>query len=223
MTLRYLSFAFLLLFSSYLHSQEEGTYDGLKVGSPAQHYVAAHFATGYWSQKGQDFLCPVLGELEHTKIAIFTKQLNPETIRLAVELDRAMQKYPQLGRSFLVVSDEGSRSESMTDDELKTKMDQLKSCSADHELKKLSLAYLQFSTAPTRWRNSLKFFGNEDIVVAVIEPGIIPAANMNVPGMLPTRTVKPFYRFVEKIHSKELDQDKPEQVIERAISSLAEK
>ncbi len=107
-------------------------------------------------------------------------------------------KVPSIGRSFLVVSDEGSRSESMTDDELKTKMDQLKSCSADHELKKLSLAYLQFSTAPTRWRNSLKFFGNEDIVVAVIEPGIIPAANMNVPGRLPTRTVKPFYASLKR-------------------------
>lgn len=202
------------------YSQEVDSQDALLSGKQADHYIAAHFATGYWGKKGKEFLCPVLGEVEQTKVAIYVKEINSETIGTAVELDRTIQKFPQLSRSFMIVSEEG-RSESMTDQELSARLKQLQDLSKQYGIEKLSLAYLQHSVTPARWRNSLGFLGSADMVVAVIEPGIA-APSKSVSGKLPLRTVKPFYRFVERIHSKDIDQKSGESLIGRALSSLSE-
>lgn len=205
------------------HLQADDPQDVLQNGRQADYYIAAHFASGYWEKKkGDKFLCPILSEVVQTKIAIYTKEPNAETMALAVALDRTIQKFPQLDRSFLIVSEE-SRSESMTDDELAIRIKQLQELGKQHGIEKLSLAYLQYSDTPSRWRNSLGFFGSSDVVVAVVEPGIsLPAKNTIEGRRLPTRTVKPFYRFVMRINSKDMDQQAAEAVIEKAMSSLSE-
>lgn len=209
-------------FAQHSHSQEVDSQDALLSGKQADHYIAAHFATGYWGRKSNDFLCPVLGEVETTKVAIYVKDVNTGTIATAVELDRVIRKFPQLSRSFMIVSEEG-RSESMTDEELTTRLKQLQDLSKQFGIEKLSLAYLQHSVTPSRWRNSLGFFGSADMVVAIIEPGIAQAAPSKTgSGKLPLRTVKPFYRFVERIHSKDIDQSSAESLINRALRSLSE-
>ncbi len=196
--------------------------DVLRSGQIAGHYIAAHFATGYWNKKGDKPLCPVLGEVEQTKVAIYVKEANTGTIAIAVELDRMIRKFPQLSRSFLIVSEE-SRSESMTDDELATKLKELKELGELHGIEKLSLAYLQYSTVLSRWKNSLGFFGSADVVVAVIEPGISRADPSKInERRLPVRTVKPFCRFVERIHSKDIDQRTAEMLIAKALASLSD-
>lgn len=212
----------LFTFATPSHSQEVDSQDALQSGKQADHYIAAHFATGYWGKKGNKFLCPVLGEVEQTKVAIYVKDINTGTIATAVELDRMIQKFPQLSRSFMIVSEE-ERSESMTDEELTTRLGKLQDLQKQFGIEKLSLAYLQHSVTPSRWRNSLGFFGSADMVVAVIEPGISHATpNKAASGRLPLRTVKPFYRFVERIHSKDIDQKSAESLIGRALASLSE-
>jgi len=217
----YLLLTFLTL-AQHSHSQEVDSQDALRSGKQADHYIAAHFATGYWGKKGNEFQCPVLGEVEQTKVAIYVKDVNSGTTATAVELDRMIQKFPQLSRSFMIVSEEG-RSESMTDAELTTRLKKLQDLGKQFGIEKLSLAYLQHSSTPSRWRNSLGFFGSADMVVAVIEPGISHAAPSKADsGRLPLRTVKPFYRFVERIHSKDIDQKSAESLIGRAMASLSE-
>jgi hypothetical protein len=212
----------ILTFTTHSHSQEVNSQDALQSGKQADHYIAAHFATGYWCKKGNEFQCPVLGEVEQTKVAIYVKDVNSGTTATAVELDRMIQKFPQLSRSFMIVSEEG-RSESMTNEELKTRLKTLQDLGEQFGIEKLSLAYLQHSNTPSRWRNSLGFFGSADMVVAVIEPGIThPAPGKSGTGRLPLRTVKPFYRFVERIHSKDIDQKSAESLIARALASLSE-
>lgn len=212
----------ILAFATHSCSQEVDSEDVLRSGKQADHYIAAHFATGYWGKKGSEFLCPVLGEVEQTKIAIYVKEINTGTIATAVELDRMMQKFPQLSRSFMIVSEEG-HSESMTNEELATRLKKLQDLEKQIGIEKLSLACLQYSITPSRWRNALGFFGTCDMVVAVIEPGIYHAApNKADSGRLPLRTVKPYYRFVERIASKDIDQKSAESLIVRALASLSE-
>lgn len=196
--------------------------EGLQSGTPAMRYVAAHFATGYWSEKGEEFLCPVLGEFEKTKIAIYTKEVNDQTIELAKALDEAMKKYPQLNRSFWVVSEE-DRTQTMTDEELEARKDRLRRLAHDKGIKELSMAYLQYSTAVVRWRNSLKIFENADVVVAVIEPGIsLPSPKETLVNRLPVKTVLPFYRYGIRLHSKDITHESAREIIAKAIQSLSE-
>ena len=195
--------------------------DGLKSGQQAHSYVAAHFATGYWSKKGDKFLCPVVGDVEQTKFAIYVKEPNAAAMTLAVSLDRTMRKFPQLNRSYLIVSPE-NRNEPVTDDELALYLKQLTELGEQHGIEKLSLGYLQFSTAVSRWKNSLGFFETADVIVAVIEPGITSPTKNEIRGnRLPTRTVKPFYRFAIRLNSKELDATMADKIISDALSSLA--
>lgn len=211
----------LLILFADSSGQAETLEEGMQPGTPAMRYVAAHFATGYWSEKGEKFLCPVLGDVEKTKIAIYTKEINDQTIQLAMALEEAMKKYPQLNRSFWVVSEE-DRNQTMTDDELEARKDRLRKLAQDKGIKHLSMAYLQYSTAPVRWRHSLKIFENSDVIVAVIEPGIsLPSPQEALVNRLPVKSVLPFYRYGVRLHSKDIDQEKAREIISQAIQALS--
>jgi hypothetical protein len=188
-------------------------------GERAHFYLAAYFATGYWAEEGDGFRCPVFGDVTETKIAVYVKEANANTMHLAVALDKVLEKYPQLRRSFLLVSDE-PRYSSMTEDELRVKLDSLQAAAKEHGITKLSLGHLKYNTAVTRWRNSLGFFDSADVVICIIEPGI--EQHRIQQGCLPLRTVKPFYRFVVTLKSKELDEHAATSAINEAISSLSE-
>ncbi len=209
-------------FSGAVRAEE--AVDRLQPGQPALHYIAAHFASGVWFESPGEIMCPVLGELEKTKLAIFAKEANAQTMQLAVALDQAIQEYPQLRRSFMVVSEE-RRDASMSDEELAAHLDELRGLAQRHGITKLSLAYLQHSDAITRWRNSLGFFDDADVVVAVIEPGIKTpsgASNQIRPGWVPTRKVVPYYRFAVRLNSADITPESAEATIEKALASLVE-
>lgn len=190
-----------------------------QVGERAHYYLAAHFVTGYWAKERDGFRCPVLGDATETKIAVYVKEANANTMHLAVALDKVLKEYSQLRRSFLLVSDE-PRDSSMTDDELTKSLDSLQTAAKDYGITKLSLGHLQYNTGVTRWRNSLGFFDSGDVVICVIEPGI--EQQRIQPKRLPLRTVKPFYRFVATLNSKELDEQTAASAVNKAISSLSE-
>lgn len=204
--------------------QAEVADDQLQPGRPALHYFAAHFATGVWSEGYPAFKCPVLGEVGRTKVAIFAKEPTTQTMHLASALDQAMQQYPQLRYSFLLVSEE-TPGVSMSDEELAARLDELRELAKQHDLDKLSMACLQPSKVITRWRNSLRFLNDADVVVAVIEPGIsVPSGTKNQirPGWAPTRTVKPYYRFAVRLKAEDIDRNSAEATIAAAIGSLIE-
>ena len=189
-----------------------------QVGERAHYYVAAHFATGHWAEQGDGFRCPVLGDVTETKIAVYVKEANANTMRLALALDKVLKEHSQLRRSFLLVSDE-PRDSSMTEDELRTKLDSLQAAAKEHGITKLSLGYLQYDTAVTRWRTSLGFFDSADVVICIIEPGIEQQRGSR--NRLPLRTVKPFYRFVAPLNSEELDEQTATSAINEAVLSLS--
>lgn len=193
-----------------------------QVGERAHSYLAAHFATGYWAEKADPFTCPVVGEVTETKIAIYVKEANRNTMHLATALDKVVREYPQLKRSFFLVSEE-HRESPMTDEELKTSLDRLKEAGKEHGIEKVSLGCLKYDKVVTRWRNSLGFFDSGDAVICVIEPSIVPATQQNNQrNRLPVRTIKPAYRFVSLLNSKDIDEQTAASAVKKALSSLSE-
>lgn len=189
-----------------------------QVGERAHYHVAAHFSTGYWAEKGDGFRCPVLGDVTETKIAVYVKEANANTMHLATALDKVLGEYSQLRRSFFLVSDE-PRDSSMTDNELRMELDSLQAAAKEHGITNLSLGCIQYDAAVTRWRTSLGFFDSADVVICIIEPGIEQQRGGR--SRLPVRTVRPFYRYVATLNSNELDEQTATSAINEAILSLS--
>lgn len=189
-----------------------------QVGERAHYHVAAHFPTGYWAEKGDGFRCPVLGDVTETKIAVYVKEANANTMHLAIALDKMLGEYSQLRRSFFLVSDE-PRDSSMTDNELRMELDSLQAAAKEHGITNLSLGCIQYDAAVTRWRTSLGFFDSADVVICIIEPGIEQQRGGR--SRLPLRAVRPFYRYVGTLNSNELDEQTATSAITEAILSLS--
>lgn len=105
---------------TFFAAQTQLLADEPKPGAVAHHYLAAHFVTGYCAENAGAFRCPVLGDVTETKIAIYVKEASSRTLHFASALEKSVQRYPQLKRSFFLVSEE-NRGSFMTDVELTEK------------------------------------------------------------------------------------------------------
>ena len=193
--------------------------DVLKTGQLAQQYIPVIFANGVLTAHDRCQF-PVVQRATETKVAIFSKKLDDSTIELAKALDRSMRKHKELKYSFLVISDE-TPEQVTTDAQVACQIANLKKVAADQGVQELSLGYLR-NLGGSRTRNSLGFFANSTIVVAVIEPGILKRQTTSSSRRLPIRTVRSFYRYTRRLPPEPLDAESADRVIAEALSALAE-
>jgi hypothetical protein len=195
--------------------------DALKTGQLAAQYIPVIFANGVLNPHDRDGCqFPVVQRATETKVAIFSKKLDDSTIELAKALDRSMRKHKELKYSFLVISDE-TPEQVTTDAQVACQIANLKKVAADQGVQELSLGYLR-NLGGSRTRNSLGFFANSTIVVAVIEPGIFKRQTTSSSRRLPIRTVRSFYRYTRRLPPEPLDAESADRVIAEALSALAE-
>ena len=186
----------------------------------ADYYYWTHFVNGALKTESGNTRFPVLNEVGQTKVAIFANNANDRTMELAKALDTAMQKYPQLRYSFMILGKE-SGTESMTDAQLADQLRQLRTLVERHTIEKLSIGCLQYQAVTLhRGRTSLKLLEGADIALAVIEPGILEPRRKEIGRRLPTRTVKPFYRYLVRFREADQDSMSADAKIEEALKAL---
>lgn len=194
--------------------------DSRSTHEPASYYYWTHFVNGPLKTESGKTRFPVLNEVGDTKIGIFANNTDAETIELAKALDAAIQKYPQLRHSFFVLGTERDN-ETWTDAQLAYQLEHIRMLAKRHNIAKLSMGCVPFRAGSSfRGRYSLDLLDGADVVLAVIEPGIAEPRSKEIGRRLPTREVKPFYRYLVRFRQAEQVSTSAEGRIDAAIKSL---
>lgn len=169
----------------------------LSAGKRAPAGAVARFSTGPWATPKARSACPVLLNRQHVKVAIYTRELTSDVVRLVQKIEKLVEKEPALKWSFVFVSHENDPTPSEAAYELQN--ENIKRLALDENISHISIGLMERSTKsdqPTRRKRRLGFVGKDETVVMLIGP--TPSGKSSFAKILYLETVKSLALSPEK-------------------------
>lgn len=141
-----------------------------KTGDKAPTSIVGTFVPGGWC-KEQQSVCAVLKHRDDPKIAVFTRTLNDNVMRLTAAMDKVVAEDSSLKWSFLFVSHENSPTPNQEDWD--AELVRLKQAFAEHQIEHIAaglMLRLPDEQKVTRAKKQVGVFDAGDLVVMLIRP-----------------------------------------------------